>query len=129
VLKYSPDTIDGTFAALADPTRRAMVERLAHGPASVSDLAAPFAITLAAIMQHLSVLESAGLVRSEKRGRVRTCELSAEALEGVEAWVAARRDAWARRLDRLGALLDGDEPSPGGVQRHPEHTTPSPKEH
>ena len=129
VLNSSGDTIDRTFAALADPTRRSMVERLARGPASVSDLAAPFALTLAAIMQHLSVLEAAGLVRSEKRGRVRTCELDTAGLTSVEQWVTVRRATWERRLDRLGVLLDGEPSTQVAPPRHPEHTDPSPKEH
>jgi DNA-binding transcriptional ArsR family regulator len=129
VLNYSADTVDRTFAALADPTRRSMVERLAQGPASVSDLAAPFALTLAAIMQHLTVLEAAGLVRSEKRGRVRTCELDAEGLVDLDRWLAARRATWEQRLDRLGVLLDGEPPAQPVAPRHPEHTEPSPKEH
>ncbi|MEL4318780.1 metalloregulator ArsR/SmtB family transcription factor [Leifsonia sp. YIM 134122] len=110
MLKYSDD-LDMAFLALADPTRRAIVDRLTRGPASVSDLAAPFAFTLAAIMQHLRVLEQAGLVSSQKQGRVRTCSIEPEALRSVEDWISERRTTWERRLDRLGLLLDGPEPT------------------
>lgn len=96
------------FQALADPTRRAMVERMTRGPASVSDLARPFAMTLAAVMQHLKVLEESGLVRTQKEGRVRTCRIDPVALRTAEDWIAERRTTWERRLDRLGALLDED---------------------
>ena len=93
------------FQALGDPTRRAMVERLAKGPSSVSDLARPFAMSLPAVMQHLAVLEESGLVRSAKEGRVRTCRIEPKALSQVERWVNDRRGAWERRLDRLGDFL------------------------
>jgi DNA-binding transcriptional ArsR family regulator len=97
--------LDLAFQALADPTRRAMVERLSLGPASVSDLARPFAMSFPAVMQHLAVLEGSGLVRSEKSGRVRTCRIEPQALSLAEQWIAARRAAWARRLDRLDDYL------------------------
>ena len=97
--------LDRIFQALADPARRAMVERLARGPASVSDLAKPFDMTLPAVIQHLQVLESSGLVRTEKTGRVRTCRVEPKALRTVEQWVAGRRAQWERRLDRLGQYL------------------------
>jgi DNA-binding transcriptional ArsR family regulator len=102
-------TLDLTFQALADPTRREMVERLARGPASVSELAEPLPMSLPAVVQHLQVLEQSGLVRSEKRGRVRTCRVEPEALETVERWVAQRRSAWERRLDRLGTVIEEEE--------------------
>ena len=114
MLKYSDD-LDKAFLALADPTRRAIVDRLTRGPASVSDLAAPFAFTLAAIMQHLRVLEQAGLVSSQKQGRVRTCSIEPEALRSVEDWISERRTTWERRLDRLGLLLDGPDPTTGAA--------------
>jgi DNA-binding transcriptional ArsR family regulator len=98
-------SLDLVFQALADPTRRGMVERLSRGPASVSALARPFAMSLPAVMQHLQVLEASGLVRSEKVGRVRTCRIESMALQTVEQWVAARRASWERRLDRLGDYL------------------------
>ncbi len=83
-----------------------MVERLARGPVSVSELARPFAMSLPAVMQHLAVLETSGLVRSEKVGRVRTCRVDPRALSLAEQWINARRTEWERRLDRLGAYLD-----------------------
>ena len=99
-------SLDLAFQALADPSRRAMIAHLAQGPASVSDLARPFTMSLPAVMQHLAVLETAGLVRSEKVGRVRTCRIDPQVLGQVEAWVSAQRLEWDRRLDRLGAYLE-----------------------
>jgi DNA-binding transcriptional ArsR family regulator len=104
--------LDGIFQALADPTRRVMVERLSQGPTSVSALARPLAISLPAVMQHLRVLEASGLVRSEKVGRVRTCRIEPAALRSVERWVAGRRVSWERRLDRLGDYLAEQEAQP-----------------
>jgi len=98
--------LDLAFQALADPTRRALVERLTHSPASVSDLARPLSMSLPAVMQHLAVLEGSGLVVSEKVGRVRTCRIEPRALSLVEQWVNTRRTEWERRLDRLGDYLD-----------------------
>jgi DNA-binding transcriptional ArsR family regulator len=100
MLNYSAP-LDRTFQALADPTRRAMVERLTRGPASVSELKAPLAMSLPAVMQHLAVLETSGLVISEKAGRVRTCRINPPALAEAEQWIADRRLEWERRLDRL----------------------------
>jgi DNA-binding transcriptional ArsR family regulator len=97
--------LDSVFQALADPTRRRIVERLSRGPASVSELAKPLDMTLSAVVQHLAVLEQSGLVQSEKVGRVRTCRLEPAALRPVEQWVGARRSTWERRLDRLGDYL------------------------
>ncbi len=93
------------FQALADPTRRSMLERLSGGPASVSELARPFDMSLSAVVQHLQVLEASGLVRSEKVGRVRTCRIEPTALRTAEQWIAERRTNWERRLDRLGDYL------------------------
>jgi DNA-binding transcriptional ArsR family regulator len=93
------------FHALADPARRAMIERLSRGPAPVSELARPLPISLPAAMQHLGVLVAAGLVRSEKIGRVRTCAIEPQALSQAEQWINARRIEWEHRLDRLGAYL------------------------
>jgi DNA-binding transcriptional ArsR family regulator len=98
-------SLDQTFQALADPTRRAMMERLSRSPASVSDLARPLAMSLPAVMQHLAVLEGSGLVVSQKIGRVRTCRIDPQALNRAEDWINARRIEWERRLDRLGAYL------------------------
>jgi DNA-binding transcriptional ArsR family regulator len=94
-----------TFQALADPTRRVMVERLGRGAASVSELAEPLPITLPAVIQHLHVLETSGLVRSEKVGRVRTCHIEPVTLRPAEQWLIERRLMWERRLDRLGEYL------------------------
>lgn len=105
MLNQSP-SLDLMFQALADPTRRAMVERLGLGPASVSDLARPLAMSMPAVMQHLQMLEASGLVRSEKTGRVRTCRIAPEALSLAEQWIDARRLEWQRQLDRLGDYLD-----------------------
>ena len=102
--------LDRTFNALADPTRRALVERLAQGPASVSELAAPLPMSLPAVMGHLKVLEDSGLVKSEKAGRVRTCRIDPKMLSQAESWVAERRAMWERSLDRLGAFLDATKP-------------------
>jgi DNA-binding transcriptional ArsR family regulator len=101
--------VDRLFQALADPTRRGMVDRLSRGPASVSALAKPLRMSLPAVMQHLQVLEASGLVRSEKVGRVRTCRLEPKALRTVEQWITERRVSWERRLDRLGEYLVGQE--------------------
>jgi DNA-binding transcriptional ArsR family regulator len=98
--------LDLAFQALADPSRRAMVDRLVQGPASVSELAKPLAMSLPAVMQHLAVLEASGLVTSEKVGRVRTCRIEPKALTQAERWIAERRALWERRLDRLGQFLE-----------------------
>lgn len=97
--------LDRVFQALADPGRRLMVERLTHGPASVSELARPLDMSLAAVVQHVQVLEASGLVRSEKVGRVRTCTIEPAALRTAEQWIADRRTSWEHRLDRLGGFL------------------------
>jgi DNA-binding transcriptional ArsR family regulator len=100
-------SLDQVFQALADPTRRNMVERLVRGPASVTELARPQAMSLPAAMQHLQVLETCGLVRSEKTGRVRTCRIEPEALRAAEGWLGSQRTTWESRLDRLGEYLAG----------------------
>ena len=104
MLNQSP-MLDPVFQALSDPTRRAIVDRLSHGPASVSSLAAPLPMSLPAVMQHLTVLEKSGLIRSEKVGRVRTCRIEPVAMQTAEQWIAERRATWERRLDRLGDYL------------------------
>jgi len=101
--------IDRAFQALADPARRTILDRLSLGPARVSDLAAPLPMSLSAVIQHIQVLEAAGLVRSEKRGRTRTCHLRGEVLRAAEDWLAERRRMWAGRLDRLDAHLGGPD--------------------
>ena len=98
-------SVDRVFHALGDPTRRSIVERLSEGPISVSHLAKPLAITVAAVVQHLQVLEESGLVRTEKVGRVRTCRMEPRGLSVAERWISERRSLWERRLDRLGDLL------------------------
>jgi DNA-binding transcriptional ArsR family regulator len=99
-------SLDLAFQALADPSRRAMIERLSLGPVSVSDLARPLAMSLPAVMQHLAVLEESGLVRSQKVGRVRTCRIDPVALSQAEQWINQRRVEWECRLDRLGHYLE-----------------------
>ena len=108
MLKYE---LDRTFAALSDPTRRAIVERLVQGAATVSELARPLPMSLPAVMLHLKVLEDSGLVTSEKAGRVRTCRIDPKMLSQAEQWVSERRQMWERRLDRLGAYLDQQDDS------------------
>jgi len=99
------------FNALGDPTRRVIVERVSEGPVSVSDLAKPLKMTLAAVVQHIQVLEASGLVRTKKIGRVRTCSLRAKGFAPATDWMAARKSLWEKKLDRLGALLDEEEES------------------
>jgi DNA-binding transcriptional ArsR family regulator len=98
--------LDLAFQALADPTRRGMLARLSRAPASVSELAQPFRISLPAVLQHLQLLEASGLVRSEKKGRVRTCRIEPKALAAAESWIAEQRALWEGRADRLEAFLD-----------------------
>jgi DNA-binding transcriptional ArsR family regulator len=118
MLNYSsqavaPAPVDLLFAALADPSRRQMVDRLTRGPASVSELARPLEMSLPAVVQHLHVLEHSGLVHSEKVGRVRTCRIEPAGLRLAEDWVTERRRSWEERLDRLGEYL----------AEHPENPT------
>ncbi len=102
-------TLDRLYAALADGSRRTMVDRLSHGPATVKELAEPLTMSLPAVLQHLRVLEESGLVRSQKTGRVRTCHLQPAVLREAEQWIADRRAGWLSRLDRLEAYLSDDE--------------------
>jgi DNA-binding transcriptional ArsR family regulator len=111
MLKYSEDELSQGFSALADPTRRGMVVRLSRSPASVTQLARPLPISLPAVVQHLAVLEAAGLIETAKVGRVRTCQLRPDRLELLEAWLHGRRGYWQSNLDRLGALLVEDTES------------------
>ncbi|HKD88325.1 MAG TPA: metalloregulator ArsR/SmtB family transcription factor [Streptosporangiaceae bacterium] len=104
--------LDRVFRALADPGRRAMLERLSIGPASVSELGKPLAMSLAAVVQHVQVLEESGLVRSQKLGRVRTCSLNPATLRSAEHWISERRTIIERRLDRLGDYLAETAESP-----------------
>lgn len=98
-------TLDRVFQALADPSRRLMVERLSQGQATVSELGRPLEMSLAAVVQHVQVLEASGLVRTQKVGRKRTCSIEPAVLRGAEQWITERRTAWERRLDRLGDFL------------------------
>ncbi|HEY2640120.1 MAG TPA: metalloregulator ArsR/SmtB family transcription factor [Streptosporangiaceae bacterium] len=112
--RHAPADLDRVFQALADPGRRLMVERLTLGPASVSELGKPLAMSLAAVVQHVQVLEASGLVRSHKVGRTRTCQINPPALRAAEQWISERRELWERRLDRLGDYLadtDDDDTS------------------
>ena len=122
MLNYS--SLDVVFQALADPSRRTMVERLSRGPASVSDLAQPLDMSLPAVMQHLQVLETSGLVRSEKTGRVRMCRIEPRALETAEGWFARRRTQWERRFDRLEAFLADEDAQDAKSSRSPKPPKP-----
>lgn len=102
--------IDRLFHALGDPTRRAILDRLAQGPASVSGLAAQLGVTLTAVGQHLQLLEECGLVHTQKLGRVRTCQIGLEGFARLEEWLRDHRTVWQRRLDRLGELLEDEQP-------------------
>jgi DNA-binding transcriptional ArsR family regulator len=117
VLNQSPP-LDLVFQALADPSRRVMLERLTRGPASVGTLAKPLGMSLPAVLQHLKVLEASGLVRSEKVGRVRTCQIEPASLRAAEGWIAERRTTWEHRLDRLGDYLaeQGEQPHKRSLQ-------------
>ncbi|MDZ4370017.1 MAG: metalloregulator ArsR/SmtB family transcription factor [Phenylobacterium sp.] len=105
-MQAEPAGLDRLFTALADGNRRAMVDRLGRGPASVSDLARPLDIALPSALKHLAVLEAGGVVRSRKSGRVRTYSLAPDAFSGLEAWVAHRKAQWTDQFDRLERLLD-----------------------
>jgi DNA-binding transcriptional ArsR family regulator len=111
--------VDVVFHALSDANRRAMIDRLLDGPASVSELARPLGVSLPAVVQHLHVLEAGGVVRSHKAGRVRTCEIDPVALSAAERWISERRATWEARLDRLGEFLSrqGDESEPRSRSR------------
>ncbi|MEN8166149.1 MAG: metalloregulator ArsR/SmtB family transcription factor [Pseudomonadota bacterium] len=106
MVKYSPGQLDSVFGALSDSTRRSILARLASGDALVTELAAPFAISLPAISKHLSVLEKAGLIRRDKHGRVRRCRLQAAPLQEAADWIAHYRQFWESRLDSLAEYLD-----------------------
>ena len=116
MLKQS-DPLDALFAALADPSRRSMIDRLSRGSASMSELAAPLNMSLPAVQQHLNVLEKSGIVSTRKVGRVRSCSLEPDILNQAQQWIADRRALWAGRLDRLGMFLaDSDQPLQGENQ-------------
>ncbi|MEO6279301.1 metalloregulator ArsR/SmtB family transcription factor [Roseateles sp.] len=105
----SPEGLNRLFAALSDGNRRAMVDQLARGPASVSDLAKPLSIALPSALKHLAALEAGGLVQSDKAGRVRTYRIAPDAFGGLEAWVAERKAMWHRQFDALDALLEAQD--------------------
>jgi DNA-binding transcriptional ArsR family regulator len=105
MLQCRAESLNLAFHALSDPARRAMVERLSLGPASVSDLAAPLPMTMSAVVQHLKVLQDAALVKSEKVGRVRTCTLDIRTMDEVARWVAERKHFWENQYDQLEAYL------------------------
>jgi DNA-binding transcriptional ArsR family regulator len=113
MLDYVPD-LDRVFQALADPGRRLMMERLTQGPASVSELGRPLDMTLAAVLQHVQLLETSGLISTQKVGRTRTCSINPVVLRSAEGWIAERRMLIERRLDRLGQYLaqTADQPDP-----------------
>lgn len=132
----SGDDLDRVFHALADPTRRSVVERLGQGPAATSVLAKGYPMALPSFIQHLDVLEASGLVRSHKDGRVRTYALVASRLDHAQGWLDAQRDLWNRRLDQLDAFLVGDpDGSPTPSTHTSTHTSthnpthPTPEEH
>jgi DNA-binding transcriptional ArsR family regulator len=104
----SHEYLDKAFHALSDGTRRGILERLSQGPASVSELAKPYTSTLAAIQQHVQVLEASGLVVTTKHGRTRECRISSAAVLRVEHWLSERRQLWEHRFDQLGKLIEQD---------------------
>lgn len=114
MLQYQSEPLNLAFQALSDPGRRAMVERLSLGPASVSELAEPLPMTMSAVVQHLKILEAAGLVRSEKVGRVRTCTLEIAAMTRVEGWIADRKRFWEQQYDQLETWLAQTAPEEEG---------------
>jgi DNA-binding transcriptional ArsR family regulator len=123
--------LDRVFQALADPGRRLMLDRLSQGPASVSELGRPLAMSLAAVVQHVQVLEASGLVRSQKTGRTRTCSLNPPVFRSAETWIAERRGLWERRLDRLGDYLADVATaglSPDDMHDSPTHQLDQPEE-
>jgi len=117
--------LDAAFGALADPTRRAIVTRLAEGEATVTELAAPFAVSLPAISRHLKVLEQAGLITRGRDAQRRPCRLRAEALREVSVWADHTRQAWEQRLDRLEAHLQRGAGAPGADPDHPTDEQPT----
>ncbi|UFZ08535.1 metalloregulator ArsR/SmtB family transcription factor [Bradyrhizobium ontarionense] len=119
-----PPRLDNVFSALADPTRRAIIARLSQGEASVGELAQPFDMALPSLMKHISVLETGGLVESEKHGRVRTCRLMPGAMKGAENWLIEQRAIWEARLDRLEAYVATLEQKPPGKKRRDRRAQP-----
>ena len=123
MVKYNDEQLDQIFRALADPTRRAIMQRLIQGDALVTDLARPFDMSLPAITKHLNVLESAGLLIREKRGRERHCSLNAEPLQQASGWIEVYRQFWEQRLDKLAQLFEArDKPKPKTKDRKNERS-------
>ena len=120
-------TLDRVFQALSDPSRRAIVDRLSQGDASVSELAKPFAMSLAAVVQHIQLLEASGLIRTQKTGRVRNCHLDRDVLSQAETWLSQRRAMWEHNLDRLGEVLARQkaERTHAAARIDPTKTTPA----
>lgn len=116
VTNFAAEHLDRTFAALADPIRRAIVARLARGEATVGELAEPFAVSRPAISKHLRVLERAGLVRRTPEGRISRCELDASPMQAAAAWVERYRVFWEGRLDALSRYLEAEHESEEGEQ-------------
>jgi DNA-binding transcriptional ArsR family regulator len=117
--------LDRVFQALSDPTRRAIVDRLSRSDASVSELAKPLAMTLAAVVQHVQLLAASGLIRTEKMGRVRHCHLDREVLSQAETWLSRRREFWEDNLDRLGGVLAQQKAAKAHAGSAPPEITPA----
>jgi DNA-binding transcriptional ArsR family regulator len=120
IVRYVPNQsveLDRVFQALADPTRRAVLQRLSGGVAPVSELAEPFDMALPSFLQHLKVLEACGLVRSQKSGRIRTYQISPEPLKAAEGWMSQQRVLWERRLNQLDRYLEDLEPTMGAKRK------------
>lgn len=112
--------LDRVFQALSDPTRRAVVERLSSGPAPVSELAAPFTMTLPSFLQHLKMLEESGLVQSSKTGRVRTYRVAPRTLEVAEGWMVKQRALWEKRLDQMDSYVKELHANESRDKEHPQ---------
>jgi len=109
--------LDATFAALSDPTRRAILQRMTGGPVTVGDLARPFKVSLPAISKHLRVLERAGLLKQSRRGRARWCHLKAEPLRDADRWIAHYRGYWQQQLDALAEFLESQTPDESRMEK------------
>jgi DNA-binding transcriptional ArsR family regulator len=112
MVKSSPEALDRTFSALSDPTRRSILERLGRGPATISELAHPFGISLPGLLKHVRILEQADLVTTQKHGRTRECRLGSEQLDDAARWIQTYRGRWEGRLDRLGSYLQQHKGGP-----------------
>lgn len=125
MVKYSNQALDATFAALGDPTRRAILARLALGEVSVGDLARPFEMSLPAVSKHLSVLENAGLVRREREGRVRRCRLTSAPLSEAADWISTYRRFWEGQLDALARYLEEQQDEEQQEMEEPSNGKPT----